>query len=112
MKRALLLLAGIFLLNVTAFSQNTNFWIFLCFGQSNMEGYPGIQDEDKGPVDDRFQMFAAVDFPKQEPKTHKKKKPLARFESAAQHQSGRVECCRGGMRGGGGRRGRGAGPGC
>lgn len=69
MKRALLLLAGIFLLNANAFSQNTNFWIFLCFGQSNMEGYPGIQDEDKGPVDARFQMLAAVDFPKQERKT-------------------------------------------
>jgi len=68
MKRALLLLTGILFLNVTAFSQNTNFWIFLCFGQSNMEGYPGIQEEDKGPVDDRFQMFAAVDFPKQERK--------------------------------------------
>jgi hypothetical protein len=68
MKRTLLLLAGVFLLNISAFSQNTNFWIFLCFGQSNMEGYPGIQDEDKGPVDERFQMLAAVDFPKQERK--------------------------------------------
>lgn len=68
MKRTLLILAGFFVLNVSAFSQNTNFWIFLCFGQSNMEGYPGIQDEDKGPVDERFQMLAAVDFPKQERK--------------------------------------------
>jgi hypothetical protein len=68
MKRALLVLAGLFLLNVNVFSQNTNFWIFLCFGQSNMEGYPGIQEEDKGPVDERFQMLAAVDFPKQERK--------------------------------------------
>lgn len=68
MKRALLVLAGVFLLNVSVFSQNTNFWIFLCFGQSNMEGYPGIQDEDKGPVDERFQMLAAVDFPKQDRK--------------------------------------------
>jgi len=33
-----------------------------------MEGYPGIQDEDKGPVDERFQMLAAVDFPKQDRK--------------------------------------------
>jgi hypothetical protein len=40
-----------------------NFWIFLCFGQSNMEGYPGtIQDQDK-TVDSRFQLLAAVDFP-------------------------------------------------
>jgi alpha-L-fucosidase 2 len=28
-----------------------------------MEGYPGIQPQDKGPVDDRFQVLAAVDFP-------------------------------------------------
>lgn len=68
MKRALLIVASLFLLNLSAFSQNTNFWIFLCFGQSNMEGYPGVQDADKGPVDERFQMLAAVDFPKQERK--------------------------------------------
>jgi len=68
MKRALLIVAGLLLLNTSAFSQNTNFWIFLCFGQSNMEGYPGIQDVDKGPVDERFQMLAAVDFPNQQRK--------------------------------------------
>jgi GH35 family endo-1,4-beta-xylanase len=38
--------------------------VFLCFGQSNMEGFPGIEDQDKGPVDGRFEMLAAVDFPK------------------------------------------------
>lgn len=50
-------------LNVRAFSQDTNFFVFLCFGQSNMEGFPGINEQDKGPVDDRFQVLAAVDFP-------------------------------------------------
>ncbi len=44
-------------------AQDENFYIFLCFGQSNMEGYPGIPDEDKSGVDPRFQMLAAVDFP-------------------------------------------------
>jgi alpha-L-fucosidase 2 len=67
-KQTMLVVASLFLLNVSAFSQNTNLWIFLCFGQSNMEGYPGIQPADAGPVDERFQMFAAVDFPKQERK--------------------------------------------
>ena len=43
----------------------TKRFIFLCFGQSNMEGFPGIEAQDQGPVDDRFQMLAAVDFPKQ-----------------------------------------------
>jgi alpha-L-fucosidase 2 len=42
-----------------------NFYIFLCFGQSNMEGFPGIEEQDKGPVDDRFKVLAAVDFPEQ-----------------------------------------------
>ena len=31
-----------------------------------MEGFPVIEAEDKGPVDDRFQVLAAVDFPKLE----------------------------------------------
>jgi alpha-L-fucosidase 2 len=58
-----LVLAGMLLFNVKTFSQDTNFWIFLCFGQSNMEGFPGIEPRDKGPVDARFQVLAAVDFP-------------------------------------------------
>ena len=61
----MLLLAGLLLFSVSAFSQDTNRWIFLCFGQSNMEGSPGIEDQDKGPVDERFQVLAAVDFPQQ-----------------------------------------------
>ncbi|MEO6567828.1 MAG: sialate O-acetylesterase, partial [Opitutaceae bacterium] len=55
-------LAGLFLFTAQAYSQDKNFYVFLCFGQSNMEGFPGIQAEDKGPVDERFQMLAAVDF--------------------------------------------------
>jgi hypothetical protein len=63
MKPGLFLLAGLLLFNTNAFSQDTNFFIFLCFGQSNMEGFPGtIQDQDK-TVDQRFQVLAAVDFP-------------------------------------------------
>ena len=64
MKPRMFVLAGLLLLNATAFSQDTNRWIFLCFGQSNMEGFPGIEQQDKGPVDERFQVLAAVDFPK------------------------------------------------
>ncbi len=58
-------LTGVLLCGMSAFSQDTNFWVFLCFGQSNMEGFPGIKEEDKGPVDERFQVLAAVDFPNQ-----------------------------------------------
>ena len=57
-------MTGLLLFHVSAFSQDTNFLVFLCFGQSNMEGFPGIEEQDKGPVDERFQVLAAVDFPK------------------------------------------------
>lgn len=38
-----------------------NFYIFLCFGQSNMEGNAKIEPQDLTGVDPRFQMMAAVD---------------------------------------------------
>jgi hypothetical protein len=63
MKLRWLVATGLLLLNVNAFSQDTNFWIFVCFGQSNMEGFPGIQPQDKTNVDDRFQVLATVNFP-------------------------------------------------
>jgi hypothetical protein len=44
-------------------ARDEKFFIFLCFGQSNMEGFPGIPVEEKNFADSRFQMFAAVDFP-------------------------------------------------
>jgi hypothetical protein len=66
MKPKLLALAGSILFSVNGFSQDTNFWVFLCFGQSNMEGFPGIPPQDKGPVDGRFRVLAAVDFPTQQ----------------------------------------------
>lgn len=43
---------------------DTKFFIFLCFGQSNMEAGARPEQEDLGPVDLRFQMLAAVDMPK------------------------------------------------
>src|SRR5678816_4468727 len=39
-----------------------NFHVYLAFGQSNMEGYHGIEPQDKIGVNKRFQMLAAVDF--------------------------------------------------
>ncbi|HLX70922.1 MAG TPA: sialate O-acetylesterase [Verrucomicrobiae bacterium] len=68
LKPLLLAFAGLLLLNVNAFSQDKNFWIFLCFGQSNMEGFPGLQEQDTTNVDSRFQMLATVDFPKMDRK--------------------------------------------
>jgi hypothetical protein len=75
-KLRLFVLAGLLLLSGCILVQNQktmdkktpdkNFYVFLCFGQSNMEGFPGIQDQDKTNVDNRFQVLAAVDFPKQD----------------------------------------------
>ena len=45
-----------------------NFHIYLCFGQSNMEGAAQPEDQDKINVNPRFKMMAAVDFPKMERK--------------------------------------------
>src|ERR1051326_3920509 len=60
----LLSLAGLLVLSAAAYAEDKNFDIFLCVGQSKMEGFPGIQEQDKTGVDERFQVLAAVDFPK------------------------------------------------
>jgi hypothetical protein len=48
------------LLNLQSFSQNPNFHIYLCFGQSNMAGQGAVEAQDK-IVDARFKVFQAVD---------------------------------------------------
>lgn len=53
---------GMLLAGTRAFSQDPNFYIFLCFGQSNMEGNARIEEQDRS-VDDRFQVLQAVDCP-------------------------------------------------
>ena len=40
-----------------------NFHIYLCFGQSNMEGNAKIEAQDRTGVSSRFKMMAAVDMP-------------------------------------------------
>ncbi|MBN1559480.1 carbohydrate binding domain-containing protein [candidate division KSB1 bacterium] len=63
-KVSLFLLAVLFSLTTNTLAEpDPNFYIFLCFGQSNMEGFPGIEEQDKIAVDQRFQVLASVDFP-------------------------------------------------
>jgi hypothetical protein len=45
-----------------ALSQDKKFYIFICFGQSNMEGNARIQPQDT-TVDSRFQVMETVDCP-------------------------------------------------
>lgn len=62
MKFRLFAIAAMLFLSVSSFSQDRNFYIFLCFGQSNMEGNARIEPQDT-TVDDRFQVMEAVDCP-------------------------------------------------
>ena len=39
-----------------------NFYIYICFGQSNMEGNAQWEAQDEGNVDERFQMLATCNF--------------------------------------------------
>ncbi|MDC6364900.1 MULTISPECIES: sialate O-acetylesterase [Flavobacteriaceae] len=57
-----LLLIGMIVLATTtkSYSQDSNFHIYLCFGQSNMEGQGVIEPEDL-KVDDRFQVMQALE---------------------------------------------------
>jgi hypothetical protein len=59
-----LIVAWVALLTLTAraWAQDSNFHIYLCFGQSNMEGAGRVEDQDK-TVDERFRVLQAVDAP-------------------------------------------------
>ena len=45
-----------------------NFYIYICFGQSNMEGNAQWEAQDVGNVDERFQMLATCNFNNTSPK--------------------------------------------
>ena len=60
MNKKVLILVGILLVTINMFSQDKNFHIYLCFGQSNMEGSATIEEQDK-IVDARFVMMQSVD---------------------------------------------------
>jgi len=64
---SLLSIALLVLSSKASAAPDPNFYIFLCFGQSNMEGAGRIEAQDK-TVDDRFQVLEAVDAPNLERK--------------------------------------------
>ena len=59
-KLFLSMVAALTVLNATA--QDKNFHIFLCFGQSNMEGNARIEPQDSVGVSDNFLNLSAVNF--------------------------------------------------
>ena len=60
MNPRIFLLIGLFLFTTNGFTQDPNFYIYLCFGQSNMEGQGTIEQQDR-TVDSRFQVMQALD---------------------------------------------------
>ena len=62
MKRTAFLVIGLLILNATTFSQDSKFYIFLCFGQSNMEGAARPEAQDS-IVDHRFQVMETLNCP-------------------------------------------------
>ena len=60
----LLVFASLVLSGTKVFSQDKNFHIYLCLGQSNMEGNARIQAQDTVDVDPRFRVLSTVDCDK------------------------------------------------
>ena len=58
--RAIFTCAALLLISIPSFSQDSNFYIFLCFGQSNMEGAAKFEAQDTTDVDQRFRVLEAV----------------------------------------------------
>jgi hypothetical protein len=62
-KPGLYLYVGLLFLSINTFSQDPNFYIYLCLGQSNMEGAARPEAQDS-IVNERFQVLETVDCPK------------------------------------------------
>ncbi len=62
MKYLQLIAIGLIFISTKAFSQDPNFYIYLCFGQSNMEGVGPIEAQDT-VVDHRFKLLQAINCP-------------------------------------------------
>jgi hypothetical protein len=62
MKTKILLISVLWILIANINAQNPNFYIYLCFGQSNMEGQGAIEPQDR-IVNSRFKVFQAINCP-------------------------------------------------
>lgn len=60
--KASLLLIFLLMAGSSLSAQDSNFHIYLCFGQSNMEGQGVIEEQDR-QENERFQVFQALDCP-------------------------------------------------
>lgn len=81
MKTKLLLFIGTFLAIFQSSAQDSNFHVYLSFGQSNMEGHAKYEPVDTVTVNDRFKVLQAVNCPDLERKKgewYTAKPPLSR----------------------------------
>lgn len=79
-----ILFAFLFLTASSTYSQDTNFQIYLSFGQSNMEGNAKIEPQDTVAVDNRFQVLETVNCPeigREMGKWYTAKPPLCRCKT-------------------------------
>ena len=82
-KLKFIVFTGLLLFNLNLFAQDSNFHIYLCFGQSNMEGQGKIEEQDK-TVDSRFQVMQAMacsNLERTQGKWHTAIPPLCQCES-------------------------------
>lgn len=63
MKTKILIYFGAFLMSTQISAQDSNFHVYLAFGQSNMEGHAKIEPQDTVALDERFKVLQAVDCP-------------------------------------------------
>ncbi len=63
MMKKILLLLGFLISGGDILAQNPDFHIYLCIGQSNMEGAARIEPEDTIHIDSRFKILEALDCP-------------------------------------------------
>lgn len=63
-KIVLFVICGILLSGSNAFSQDSKFHIYLCLGQSNMEGNARIEPQDTININPRFKVLSTVDCSK------------------------------------------------
>ena len=61
--KKLMMFGAIALWGMNVFAQDPNFQIYLCLGQSNMEGNARFEAQDTVGIDKRFQVLQAVDCP-------------------------------------------------
>lgn len=68
LKKLVLSVAAVASAMTISAAPDENFHIYLCYGQSNMEGNALVENIDRQNIPDRFKMMAAVDFnnPKRE----------------------------------------------